>query len=278
MSRTRVFIRSRFSRSSRKTYGCWRQPTLNVSESKNCCCCCCRWCCCCGFPGIDGGGGANSYLSMCFLLLLFLLLLLLLLLPPPPPPPLAECKFRSHRNSIQRPSPVISAAQVESGKYRQGSDKLKRGHAAWELLTAGLDVFILALVPGKVGRRAGWGESARKRENDHTLALEDVRSCDVLPSERIVAADLVPNSCISVVRTGTSNCAHERELSRTGIICCRSRWKGLAARSKCENLATFSSRTRHLKTTSGTLLPSAAGAPPRSDMARAGCERKATGA
>ena len=56
--------------------------------------------------------------------------------------------------------------------------------------TACLDLLVLGLVAGQVGGGAGRGEGAGQAEDDHALALEDVRRRHVLPREGVVAADL----------------------------------------------------------------------------------------
>ena len=56
--------------------------------------------------------------------------------------------------------------------------------------TASLDLLVLGLVAGQVGGGAGRGEGAGQREDDHALALEDVRRRHVLPLAGVVAADL----------------------------------------------------------------------------------------
>ena len=54
-----------------------------------------------------------------------------------------------------------------------------------------LDLFVCLLVTGQVGRRAGRRKRARKRENDSTLALEEICGRDILPCEGIWSSDLL---------------------------------------------------------------------------------------
>mmetsp|Transcript_4822 Transcript_4822/g.9538 ORF Transcript_4822/g.9538 Transcript_4822/m.9538 type:complete len:241 (-) Transcript_4822:24-746(-) len=99
-------------------------------------------------------------------------------------------------------------AHHEGIVYRQAVDLVN---------TTGLDRIVILLVSREVRGGARRSEGARESEDHDALALEDVVGGDVLPCERVVAANLfITNTALEGHRwDGAALCRHRRHACRS---------------------------------------------------------------